>query len=214
MTAISRFASRKNVIQQATCAAILAASFATGGASESQAAATSASLLAGSCLAMKASTVTALQRYCLASWRQAGIPTQEWDDCTHEVVVEFLSRLDASHMDVAMDRPDSDARRELVRSIWCVTQRSRRARAKATVSLDAVGEPEESVNTTMAWESVEPLLESLNSTQRTILHSLREGSSIAEIAAELKVPAARVSDQKYKAIKKLQNELAAELTCA
>ena len=205
---------QNRVIQKATCAAILAASFAGTLSADSQQTlhATSASLLAGSCLALKASAVETLKKYCTTSWRQAGIPADAWDDCHQDVVVELLSRLSGDDVNRAIEVPDSLERRELVRSIWCVTQRWRRARSKQLISLDQLEaempDRKTSTNEDRDWEAVKPAVNSLNQTQRQILELVRQGNSVAEIAEELELPAARISDQKYKAVKKLQKALA------
>ena len=211
-----RSAPPKKVIQQATAAAILAASFAAPLSADAQQAmhgASAASLLVGSCLALKSSSIETLQKYCLTSWRQAGISAEDWDDCTHDVVVELLSRLPKTQVHRAIDMPDSEERRELVRSIWCVTQRWRRARARQPVSLEQLAETEvrNRGEASEEWESLEPAIQTLNTTQQQILQRLRNGDSIAEIADALQISAARVSDQKYKAVKKLQKSLNEEM---
>jgi RNA polymerase sigma factor (sigma-70 family) len=47
----------------------------------------------------------------------------------------------------------------------------------------------------------------LSPRQQRILQRSFEGCSIHEIAAELDLPAARVSDEKYKAVRKLRDRL-------
>lgn len=204
---------RKRVIQQATCAAILAASFAAPLSADSNQAmqgATAASLLASSCLALKSSAIDAIQRYCISSWRQAGIPEHEWDDCTQDALLELMSRLPRSKVNQAIEDPGSPERRELMRCVWCVTQRWRRALMKQPVSLDVISDQVDQRSRESAFdlEGLEHAMQELSPTQQQILHLLRQGDSVAEIAEELNVPAARVSDQKYKAVRKLQKALA------
>ncbi len=207
---------RKIAFQHATCAAILAATFTAPLAADSTTAvqgATCATILAGGIASLKASTIDAIRQYCHSSWRQAGMPDYEWDDCTQDVIVELLNRLPRHEIDLTIEDPGSTQRRELMRSVWCVTQRYRRAFAKQPISLDVVGE-----QVSQRFDSAECLdcdlekldraIEDLNPAQQTILHQLRQGDSVAEIAEQMELPAARVSDQKYKAVRKLQKALA------
>jgi len=173
-------------LKRATCAALIAATFA---------------------VPVSAEAITSIERYCTTSWRQAGIPLHDWEDCTQDTMLELLSRLPQQQLSVAIDQPSSTARRELMRSVWCVSQRWRRAAQKNPVSLDAMGfdqserQPDEQPFDTEVLNSA---VEKLSETQRNILSRYCEGSSIAEIADELDLPAARVSDQKYKAIRELK----------
>jgi len=206
---------RKLALQHATCAAILAASFAGPLAADSTVAlqsATCASILAGGVASLKSSTVDAIRQYCHSSWRQAGMPDYEWDDCTQDVMVELMTRLSQREIDLTIEDPGSTQRRELMRSVWCVTQRWRRACAKQPVSLDALPEqvlPRNGVaEVDCDLEKLHQAIEELNPSQQAILHRVRQGESVAEIAEQMDVPAARVSDQKYKAVRKLQKALA------
>lgn len=205
---------RSRVIQQATCAAILAASFAAPLSADSNQAmqgATAASLLASSCLALKSTAIDSIQRYCASSWRQAGIPQHEWEDCTQDTILELLSRLPKSQVNQAIEDPGSPERRELMRCVWCVTQRWRRAIAKQPVSLDVLADQvdERSQHRDVDFEELENAIQDLSPTQQQILSLVRHGESVADISAALDIPAARVSDQKYKAVRKLQKVLVA-----
>ena len=187
---------RKNpTLAKATCAALLAASFAVGSP-------------------LDAAAVSSLERYCNASWRQAGIPQADWEDCTHDTMLELLNRLPRQR-DVAraITTSGSNQRRELVRSIWCVAQRWRRHFQRQPVSLTSLPDRArvdgDFANRLADEEIVQQALASLSATQREILELCRDGYAIAEIATRLDMPPARVSDQKYKAIKTLQRQFAA-----
>lgn len=178
-------------LKRATCAALIAATFA---------------------VPVSAEAITSIERYCTSSWRQAGIPLQDWSDCTQDTMVELLSRVPQQRVAQAIDRPDSDERRELMRSVWCVAQRWRRAAKRATVSIDAVDGWDPVATTSEAEtpfdaEAVSAALDQLSETQQRILQLYCDGNSIADIAEQLEMPAARVSDQKYKAIRVLKKRL-------
>lgn len=205
----------RKTLQQATCVAILAASLAAPLPSEAASTITQsvgvASAVAGGAF-LKASVVDAIRRYCHSSWRQARIPNHDWDDCTQDVMVELLTRLNGEEISQAVGDLDSEHRRELMRSVWCVAQRWRRANNKQSVSIDQLAEPSIAVNSD--WEDVDlekldSAIDSLTPTQQTIMSRSRNGDSVAEIASSLDIPAPRVSDQKYKAIRKLHGMLTA-----
>ena len=206
----------RKALKQATCVAILAASLAAPFPSEASSViqgAGYASAVAGSCALLKANTIDAIRRYCQSSWRQAGLPRDEWDDCTQDVMLELLMRLSHEEIEDALLDPGSPHRRELQRSVWCVTQRCRRAHRKQHVSIDQLVEPaspKKSVHDDFDFERLELAVSTLSPTQRDILTRMRGGDSVAEIARSLEIPAARVSDQKYKAVRKLQNMLVGE----
>jgi DNA-binding NarL/FixJ family response regulator len=59
-----------------------------------------------------------------------------------------------------------------------------------------------------AWEQIASVSEScLSDRQQQILSMMRDGWRVNEIAEELQIPQARVSDEKYKAIVKLRSVL-------
>ena len=59
-------------------------------------------------------------------------------------------------------------------------------------------------------EALVAAMQCLNATQQEILELFVEGHSIAEIAEQLRLSPARVSDQKYKAIRTLKSQLFAD----
>jgi RNA polymerase sigma factor (sigma-70 family) len=161
--------------------------------------------------AEEADAVSGIQRYCATSWRNAGIGSQDWEDCTQEVIAQLLERIPRHRMPVAIRDEQSDERRELNRSIWCISQRWRR-RPKP-VSLQDV-ESHERAAEDVAWEMVDEAeharlvaVDILTDRQLQILAHWCDGWSIRDIAAELNLSPARASDEKYKAIKKLRKHL-------
>jgi RNA polymerase sigma factor (sigma-70 family) len=155
-----------------------------------------------------AETVADLNRYCTACWRNARLPADQWQDCTQEVFRRLLERVPVRSWVEVLDQ-DSEERRELVRAIDAVKKRVQRAR-KATGSLDGVADRSDAVRRQRAddREAVQAAAaEVLSARQRRVLQLSFEGWSVAEIAEELALPAERVSDEKYKAIRKLRAHL-------
>lgn len=148
--------------------------------------------------------------YCVRSWQNAGIPRQEWNDCTQEVYARLLARLRENDLDQVFADDRSPERRELNRAIWATTQRWRRAPRSTTFHDDDTRT--ETVDTwpekMEALSRVERAMESgdarLTPTQRQIVKRWTDGESIARIADDLNMTTARVSDEKYKAVQKLR----------
>ena len=97
---------QNQALKSATCAALIAASFA---------------------VPVSADAVSSIERYCTSSWRQAGIPMHDWEDCTQDTMLELLSRLPQQKVIAAIEKPKSSERRELMRSVCCIAQRWRRS---------------------------------------------------------------------------------------
>lgn len=182
----------------------------------------------------EARAVEQMEKYCLTSWRNARIMQQDWSDCTQQTIAELLERVPRERLVVAMNDNESEERRELNRTIWRVIQRCRRAPKLQSLT----GEDPASSDTTdpralepqlsdaqrsdaagRAIQSLEPLgdLElssaiaaaGLKGRQERILVAWSQGRKVAEIAAELGMSPARVSDEKYKAIQTLRRLLGA-----
>ena len=150
-----------------------------------------------------------IERYCIASWRNAGITQQDWSDCTQQALAELLERISTGQLPEAIENSDSEARRELNRSVWRMTQRWRRS--TRWYSLDearAVAATSTRDDHAEAWEQVVSASKKcLSDRQQDILSLTREGYKVGEIADRLSISSARVSDEKYKAIAKLRNTL-------
>jgi hypothetical protein len=147
-----------------------------------------------------------IERYCTASWRNAGIEPQEWDDCTQQAILELLERLPRDQFPVALQEPESAERRELNRSVWRAVQRWRRRPRPVDYSVAELDAPQEPAGD--LWEQVATAgREYLSPRQNQILALTRDGWRVQEIAAELDLPPQRVSDEKYKAIARLRGML-------
>lgn len=155
--------------------------------------------------------VQALFRYCTASWRQARIAPQDWDDCTQQVLLDLWERLDRERIPASMELKNSPEHRELVRAVWRTAQQWRRARRAAPLPEETLPQRPSS-GADIARRSIESAMAAsgdLSNRQRVILDELMDGSRIAEIAVKLDDTPARVSDEKYKALRKLRRQIEA-----
>ena len=149
-------------------------------------------------------TVREVERYCTASWRAAGIPRQEWDDCTQEAIARFLEKL----TEPEGDRQKDDAYRDLQRVIWSTAKAWHRSAGKtATTSLLSPPTTDDATEQLALREAVRVALSSLSKLQREVILRWMAGESVAEIATALGCSPERVSDTKYKAIRKLRQAL-------
>jgi RNA polymerase sigma factor (sigma-70 family) len=154
-----------------------------------------------------------IQRYCTACWRNAHLDPGVWDDCTQEVCCRLLGKVRAGQLDLNLVMADDTAeRRELVRAIDMV--RKRVQRSKKLQPLDEQGTPGPDLDGRRRdRQELGEILEAaraavLTSRQDRILEMWTEGWTVPEIGEALKMPVARVSDEKYKALRKLENHLA------
>ncbi len=172
---------------------------------------TALSAMAGTAEASAAArTVQDLSRYCTACWRNARLPADRWDDCTQEVLVRLLERVPSGAWGRSLTA-EGEERREFLRAIDAVKKRIQRGRKFAHYPEDAVADARPA-NESARREAREQLDaaadEVLGDRQQQILRLTMEGWSVPEIAAELDTTADRVSDEKYKAIRKLRAYLA------
>lgn len=173
-----------------------------------------AATVGGAHAANEDTAIEGIQKYCIASFRNAGIAQDAWQDCSQSVMADLLQRVSRKGIARSIEVSDSEERRELNRSIWCAVQRVRRA-AK-TVSLDEhpMFERAAEDRRTKASEAMNSVMsvagKCLSDRQQRILALCRDGWSVAEIAEQLDISAPRVSDEKFKAIRKLREQMAGE----
>jgi len=157
-------------------------------------------------------TLENVQKYCTASWRNAGIDQQDWDDCTQQAITFLLERVPRKSLALTMTDDRSEERRELNRAIWRTAQRWRRAPRHVSLdefdsfdrtSGDAASDSDEDLEAARAVAN-----DCLSGRQRRILQLWGDGWSISEIADQLDLTPSRASDEKYKAIRKLRERLA------
>ena len=154
----------------------------------------------------EASTINQIERYCTVSWRNAGIAQQDWSDCTQQALQELLERVSRNQLQVAMENRESQERQELNRTVWRTIKRWQRAPRPA--QLDETYLRGTSDARQDAWDEVMSVArQHLSERQTRILKLTRAGWQANEIAHELDLSPARVSDEKYKAIRKLRQQL-------
>jgi RNA polymerase sigma factor (sigma-70 family) len=149
-----------------------------------------------------------MNRYCSTCWRNARLPMDSWTDCTQEVFKKLLERVPQDSWDQVL-RGEGNERREFLRAIDAVKKRTQRAH-KHSGAVEAVADRREQQTRKLAdaREAVnEAATELLTPRQQQILQMSFEGWSVQEMAKEMQVPAERISDEKYKAIRKLREHL-------
>jgi DNA-directed RNA polymerase specialized sigma24 family protein len=155
-----------------------------------------------------AATIESIDSYCAASWRQANIPRQDWDDCRQQAFIRLLMRVSQDRWAAAIHDAQSRHRRELNRCIWATTQwwrRSHRHRSLSEEDLpDRTNASAFGVTVTEVLEAMHGHAAGLTPIQRCVVDLWASGHSIPEIAARLAVPSRRISDEKYRAIAKLR----------
>ncbi len=164
--------------------------------------------------AQESRAIESIDRYCRASWRNARIDRQDWEECTQQTFTELLERVSSDRWTEAIENNQSTERRELNRSIWRIAQRWRRAPRPRQGSTDMLAQAPASQprSEEPGMDEVLQALSSpntgLSSRQQVVMQRWIAGDSVTEIAADLDLPPARVSDEKYKAIQKLRAKLA------
>src|SRR6059058_1395808 len=172
---------------------------------------TALSALGGEAKAAQPTTdaVTDISRYCQVCWRNARLSPDSWQDCTQEVLVRLLQTVEPGKWSTLLKQDENDDRREFLRAIDAVKKRTQRAR-KTSGLADEVADrrfaPEAARNE--LHEELEKVSHKvLSQRQQQILRLTCDGWSVPEIADELATTVERVSDEKYKAIRKLRKEL-------
>lgn len=163
--------------------------------------------------AAESGLVQDIQRYCTVCWKNARLDPSVWDDCTQEVCCRLLAKARSGQLDLTqvleLDTPE---RRELVRAIDTVRKRIQRAKRFVPLDetqaapLDRESLPCERIELGELLEAARQAV--LSQRQDRIIELWTHGWTVPEIAQHLQMPAARVSDEKYKAIRKLERHLA------
>ena len=154
-----------------------------------------------------------IQRYCAVCWRNARLDPGLWDDCTQEVCVRLLGKARAGELDLNLVLADDTAeRRELVRAIDMVRKRVQRAR-KHQVLDDQLTPGPDVDRLDRERQELGEILEAarravLSPRQDRIVELWTRGWNVPEIGQTLGLSPARVSDEKYKALRKLERHLA------
>jgi len=179
-------------VSAAACAVLMAASVASGSVSP----------------VAENHAIEQIQRYCAVSFRNAQIRRDEWADCTQETLAELLRRIPTESLPVAITQSGSEERRELNRSMWCAIQRHRRAHRHLQLEGEVRDDSRADVESSGELdELLSGAFGQLSDRQRQILTLWSQNWTVAEISDQMSMPAARVSDEKYKAIRKLRQQL-------
>jgi RNA polymerase sigma factor (sigma-70 family) len=147
-------------------------------------------------------------RYCSTCWRNARLPADCWTDCTQEVFSRMLERVPADSWSQVL-RGEGEERREFFRAIDAVKKRTQRAR-KFSPAVDGVADRGDLHRRTLREEREavrQAAADVLTPRQQRILQLSFEGWSVQDMAEELRLPVERISDEKYKAIRKLRAHL-------
>ena len=170
-------------------------------------------LAAFTATASETDLVRDIQRYCAVCWRNAHLDPGLWDDCTQEVCCRLLTKARAGQLDLNLVLAEDTAeRRELVRAIDMVRKRVQRARKHQ--ALDDVSTPDgDHDRRNRDRQELGEILESarravLTPRQDRIVELWTRGWTVPDISQNLSLPVARVSDEKYKALRKLERFLA------
>jgi len=162
--------------------------------------------------ASESDLVRDIQRYCTICWRNARLDPNLWDDCTQEVCCRLLTKARDGELDLTQVlAEDTPERRELVRAIDMVRKRVQRAKRYVSVESLPLAGPDQDQRHRERLELGE-ILEAarravLSPRQDRILELWMRGWPVPEIGAELGMPVNRVSDEKYKALRKLEHHL-------
>ncbi len=163
--------------------------------------------------ASESDLVSDIQRYCAVCWRNARLDPGLWDDCTQEVCVRLLGKARAGELDLNLVlADDTPERRELVRAIDMVRKRVQRARKlqplddQLTPGPDVDGKNRERQELGEILEAARRAV--LSPRQDRIVELWTRGWTVPDISRSLGLAPARVSDEKYKALRKLERHLA------
>src|SRR5262245_7265662 len=155
--------------------------------------------------------VNDIGRYCTSCWRNARLPADAWGDCTQEVFKRMLERVPTDRWGLALNA-EGEERREFLRAIDAVKKRTQRAR-RLSDNVGGAADPRLATERRLAEdrETVrQAAAELLSPRQQRVLQLSFEGWSVADVARELGIGVERVSDEKYKAIRKLRAHLRQE----
>ena len=158
--------------------------------------------------ALDEATIRSIARYCNACWRNARVPADDWADCTQQVLARLLERLDPDQWQLTLVNDESDVRREFLRAIDTVKKRAQRTRQYSELAADVPDHRAADEGTADLREQVRrAAADVLSPRQQRIVELCAGGWNVPEIASELNTTPERVSDEKYKAIRKLRTHL-------
>ena len=159
--------------------------------------------------------IRSIQKYCTTCWSNARLDPGVWEDCTQEVCVRLWGKMrdgliNWSGVLESTDSEESPEHRELIRVVDAVRKQAQRL--KRYLPLEEVAH----VGTTRRAEcdpaetyALSDLLRTarekvLTPRQNRIIELWANGLAISEISREIGLKVAQVSDEKYKAMCKLE----------
>ncbi len=150
-----------------------------------------------------------ISRYCSSCWRNARLPADCWGDCTQDVFQRLLERVPTAHWSQVFAAQAAE-RLEFLRAIDTVKKRVQRDRQRWGRMYEEL--PDRRGAAEQAQRETRELLQqaidqTLSRRQQRIMERTCAGWSVAEIADELGLAPARISDEKYKALNKLRVHL-------
>lgn len=153
--------------------------------------------------------VTDISRYCTACWRNARLPADSWGDCTQEVFSRLMQTIQPNSWNQVF-KAEGEERQEFLRAIDAVKKRTQRRLKKTCFLNETVVDASRNQNSQLTDDReivARAAGEVLSARQQQILRMSFEGWSVQDIASEMNLAAERVSDEKYKAIRKLRQHL-------
>jgi RNA polymerase sigma factor (sigma-70 family) len=187
-------------------AVVLGTAFATGGGSKVNAATVEQAMKSQDLVPDQLQAIT---RYCNVCWRNARLPIDDWNDCTQQVLTRLLERLETSRWSRVLVNDDSEERKEFVRAIDTIKKRNQRTRRYGDLTIEQADHRQQfEASRHDLWEQVNTVaVEVLSPRQQRIVELSAGGWNVPEIADALGTTPERVSDEKYKAIRKLREHL-------
>ena len=162
--------------------------------------------------ASESDLVRDIQRYCTVCWRNARLDPTLWDDCTQEVCCRLLTKARAGELDLTLVlAEDTPERRELVRAIDMVRKRVQRAKRYHVRRFTAAGgsrpgsaasRPAGAGRDPRGGPTGRPLAAPGSDPRALDARLARPGDR-----SRAGMPVNRVSDEKYKALRKLEHHL-------
>jgi RNA polymerase sigma factor (sigma-70 family) len=170
----------------------------------------SQALHAADCPEATQRAVVDMSRYCTVCWRNARLHPDCWNDCTQEVFSRLLERVAPDAWGRVL-HSEGEERREFLRAIDAVKKRTQRSRKWSPGLIEQAADERDGHRQRLVEQREAVRLaanELLSPRQQRIMQLSFDGWSVQEIAEEMTLPAERVSDEKYKAIRKLHARLA------
>lgn len=150
-----------------------------------------------------------ITRYCQVCWRNARLPDDSWGDCTQQVFTRLLKTVVPDRW-AGLLKIENNDKREFLRAIDAVKKRTQRTRRFVELAGDeTAGWNRDSIRERRSEMNVAASAV-LSDRQQKIISLSADGWAVPEIAVELGTTAQRISDEKYKAIRKLREKLGVE----